>query len=260
MGHVRLGRLPHYLKWQAVVALLAESPSNGAANAKASIEAAERHLISLREDPALNYCFWLLTRVTWAARSDNFLTELNSLGLALTADTPTLGFIAAVADRVRTEAMQDPSSGATAEIASLALRRALTETVGEQGPSLFGTTLSDLQQAFRRYSTREHFAELSQRFFGDFLARTLRSYVDREIPNLVGASPGLRSVGESREAVEAIDRHARETAFILRDFAGGWYSKHQWESRGAVTEEQTKAFLSYALRKMRLELKREAHG
>ncbi len=258
MGHVRLGRLPHRLKWNAVVALLGEEPSDSGAVAKATIEAAEEHLISLRDDAALNYCFWLLTRVTWAARSDDFLAELNSLGLTLGADTPTMGFVAAVTDQVRTQAMQDPASGATAELASLALRRALTETVGQQGASLFGTTLADVQRAFRAYSTQEHFAQLSQRFFGDFLARTLRSYVDREIPNLVGASPSIHTVGDSQEAVEAIDRHARETAFILRDFAGGWYSKNQWESRGAITEEQTKAFVAYALRKMRSELKREA--
>ncbi len=258
MGHVRLGRLPHRLKWSAVVALLGETPTDGAVVAKATIEAAEQHLISLRDDPALNYCFWLLTRITWAARSDGFLSELNALGFSLGVDTPTLAFVAAVTERVRTQAMQNPESGATAEMASLALRRALTETVGQQGPSLFGTTLSDLQAAFRTYSTREHFAQLSQRFFGDFLARTLRSYVDREIPNLVGASPGLRTVGDSREAIEAIDRHARETAFILRDFAGGWYSKNQWESRGSITPEQTKAFTAHALRKMRSELKRAA--
>ena len=256
MGHIRLGRLPHRLKWNAVVALLGETPADGAAVARATTEAAERHLVSLRDDPALNYCFWLLTRVTWAARSDGFLAELSALGLTLEAGTPTMGFIAAVTDRVRTQAMQDPKSGATAEMASLALRRALTETVGQQGPSLFGTTLSDLRAAFRTYSTREHFAQLSQRFFGDFLARTLRSYVDKEIPNLVGASPGLRTVGDSREAIEAIDRHARETAFILRDFAGGWYSKHQWESQGAITEGDTRAFVAYALRKIRSELKR----
>ena len=256
MGHVRLGRLPHRLKWNVVVTLLAETPEDAAAIAKASTEAAERHLISLRNDPALNYCFWLLARVTWAARTDGFLADLNALGLTLQDDTPTMGFIAAVTDRVRKQAMQDPKSGATAEVASLALRRALTETVGQQGPSLFGTTMSDLQGSFRTYSTRQNFAQLSQRFFGDFLARTLRSCVDREIPKLVGASSSFRTVGDSREAIEAIDRHARETAFILRDFAGGWYSKKQWESRGEITKEDTRGFVAHALRKMRSELKR----
>ena len=98
MGHVRLGRLPHRLKWSAVVALLGETPTDGAVVAKATIEAAEQHLISLRDDPALNYCFWLLTRITWAARSDGFLSELNALGFSLGVDTPTLAFVAAVTE------------------------------------------------------------------------------------------------------------------------------------------------------------------
>ncbi len=258
MGHIRIGRLPHRLKWQEVVGLLEATPKNAAAVSRSTVLAADERLLRLKDDPSLNYCFWLLTRVTWAARSDNFLRELGRLGIEVQGDAQTLSFIAALANHAQTENSKHPESGPVSELASLAMRRALTETAGLQGGTLFGSALSDLQLALRGYSTRERFGELAQRFFGDFLARTLRSYVDRELPNLVGVSSALGSVADSAEAVQAIDQHARESALILREYAASWYSKHNWESRGEISLDETRGFVGYALQKLRMELKREA--
>ena len=259
MGHTRIGRLPHRLKWLEVVALLTETPKDAEAISRATVLAAEEHLRRLRDDPSLNHCFWLLTRVTWAARSDAFLNELGWIGVKAQGNESTLGFIASLASHAQTETSKHTESGPVSELASLAMRRALTETVGKQGGTLFGSSLTDLQLALRGYSTRERFGELAQRFFGDFLGRTLRSYVDREIPNLVGVSTSLRTVSDSAETVQAIDQHARESAFILRDYAASWYSKHNWESQGEISPDETRGFVAYALQKLRRELKREAN-
>jgi hypothetical protein len=241
-----------------VVSLLEEAPQNAAAVSRSTALAADERLLRLKDDRSLNYCFWLLARVTWAARSDAFVQQLGRLGIEVQAETPTLAFIASLSSQAQAEMSSYADSGPVSELASLAMRRALTETVGEQGPTLFGSTLSDLQLALRTYSTRERFGELAQRFFGDFLARTLRSYVDRELPNLVGVSAGLQSVADSAEAMQAIDRHARESALILREYSAGWYSKHNWESRGEISLDETRRFVAYALQKLRREVKREA--
>ena len=258
MGHIRIGRLPHRLKWREVVDLLEETPKNAAAVSRSTVLAADERLRQLKDDPSLNYCFWLLARVTWAARSETFLSQLGRLGIEVQDETPTLAFIASLASQVQAETSKHPESGPVSELASLAMRRALTETVGQQGRTLFGSSLADLRLALRTYSTRERFGELAQRFFGDFLARTLRSYVDRELPNLVGTTSGLRTVADSGEAIQAIDQHARESALILRDYAASWYSKHNWESRGEISLGETQRFVAYALQKIRSELKREA--
>lgn len=257
MGHLRLGRLPKNLRWREVVALLESSPGDTAAVARATIVAADRQLRSLSNDPSLAYCFWLLTRVTWAARSNDFIAQLADLGLASGADTPTLAFIARVSDHVRDELAQYPESGPASELASLALRHSLTETVGTQGPTLFGSTVEDLRHAFREYSTQRAFAELSQRFFGDFFARTLRSFLDRELANHLGTRHALTAVDDSSDFLRAIDLHARQSATIIRDFAGGWYSKHNWETRGEISLDEARRFVAVALRKLRSDLKRE---
>jgi hypothetical protein len=187
MGHLRLGRLPKTRRWAEVIDLLDAGTDGPAALADAVIRAAEHRLSQLANDQGLGYNFWLLTRIAWAARGQDFAESLSALGINVSPDASSLQVIAQVADRVRTELSSAPSSGDFAEIGSLALRTALTDTVAQQGPSFFGSSLDDLQNAFRAYSTQVQFGRLAHRFFSDFFARVLRSYVDRELANHVGS-------------------------------------------------------------------------
>ena len=258
MGHLRLGRLPKTYKWRAVVDLLNEAPDDPAALAAAVLEAAEQRLRELARDPSLTYCFWLLTRITWAARREVFTTALAELGLRPTADGTALTFISGVSDRVRAELIHYPESGPFGELASLALRRALSETVGQEGRSLFGSSIQDLQYAFRQYSTARHFGVLARRFFGDFFARTLSFFVEKELANNIGAGHGLVSIAEGEEFSRALDVYTRQSAYIMEDFASGWYSKQNWESRGQISPEDAQGFVAVALRKLRMELVQSA--
>lgn len=257
MGHIRLGRLPKTRRWTEVINLLDTAPDDPAALADAVVRAAEHRLRQLANDQGLGYNFWLLTRIAWAARGQNFAEDLSGLGITVSPSTSSLQVIAQVADRVRAELSSAPSSGDFAEIGSLALRTALTDTVAQQGPSLFGSSLEDLQNAFRAYSTQVQFGRLAHRFFGDFFARVLRSYVDRELANHVGSSPGLSNLSESRNFLEGLDLYARQSARIMEHFAGGWYSRHNWESRGEISREETQRFVAYTLQKLRSELKQQ---
>jgi len=218
-----------------VVELLDTSPQETAKIAGLVIEAADLRLRRLANDPSLTYCFWLLTRIAWSARSPHFYDDLSELGIEIAPNASALTLVSRVADRVRAAISGYPPSGHFAEISSLALRRALTETVGQQGPSLFDSSAEDVQRAFRGYSTRDRFGELAHRFFSAFMSRTLRSLVDRELANHVSAASHLSSVESSLEFMQALDTHARQSARIVEEFAGGWYSKHNWESKGEIS-------------------------
>ncbi|MCH8804495.1 MAG: DUF1501 domain-containing protein [Planctomycetes bacterium] len=213
---------------------------------------------AINHDPAITYCFWLLTRMAWSARGTSFSQDLRDLGVRVRADSSALTVISEVADRIRNELAGYPSSGQFGEIAALAVRSALAETVGQQGPTLFGSSMDDVQQAFRAYSTRAQFGVLAHRFFADFTARCLRSFVDRELSNHVGPGHALSNVEQSGDFLKALDTHTRQAARIVEDFAGGWYSKHNWESKGEISRDETQRFVEYALRKLRSELKRGA--
>ncbi len=256
MGHVRLGRLPKTLRWQIVVSMLDDSPQDVPSLARATVAAAESRLAELSGDPALSHCFWLLTRITAASRQDDFSQALASLGLPAPSDGLALSYIAQLSDQTRNELSPDIESGPFGELASLALRRALSETVGVRGRSLFGSSIEDLQEAFRAHSSPGRFGELARRFFGDYFARTLSYFLEHELSNQVGAGHQLRTIDDSQEFVKALDVYTRESSRIVEEFAAGWYSKHNWETGGAISLAETRGFIAVALRKLRMELRR----
>jgi hypothetical protein len=258
MGHIHLGRLPKTLRWRGVVRLLDEAPDDVPSVARATVAASTGRLRALGGDPSVGFCFWLLTRISSASRSADFRADLADLGLSVRDSPSTLSFIAQVTDRTGSELARHPESGPFAELASLALRRALSETVGQEGRSLFDTSIQDLQSAFRRHSTPEAFGLMARRFFGDFLSRTLRFFVERELSNHVGPGHALANVRDSHEFASALDLYCRQSARILERFAPEWYSKHHWEARGRISREEAQGFVAVALRKLRSELNRPA--
>ena len=256
MGQIRLGRLPKTLRWQGVVRLLDQSPDDVPAVAHATVRAAESRLRELSRDPSLVQCFWLLTRIAAASREADFAAATAALGVAPPQADSALAFIAQVHEQVRADLTRFPESGPFSELASLALRHTLSETVGQQGRSLFGSSLEDVQRAFRLHSTPTRFGDLARRFFGDFLARTLRFFVERELSNQVGVGHRLTGIDASHEFATALDLYARQSARIMEDFAAGWYGKHNWQSGGAISREEAAGFVTVALRKLRMELTR----
>ena len=101
MGHLRLGRLPKTLRWQDVVRLLDDSPTDVPAVARATAVAAEDRLRQLARDPSISFSFWLLARVTEAAHRPDFVSALAELGIEAQEGQPTIGFISRVSDRAR---------------------------------------------------------------------------------------------------------------------------------------------------------------
>jgi hypothetical protein len=160
MGHIRLGRLPKTLPWQGIVGLLAQSPDDVPAVARATAVAAEARLRSLGRDPVLGYCFWLLTRLAVASRGRDFGGALDRIGIGEPSADSALGFVSQVAEHVRVEVADHQESGPFGELASLALWRTLVETVGQHGRSLFGSSLEDVQHAFRAHATPDRLGTL----------------------------------------------------------------------------------------------------
>ena len=253
MGHLRVGRLPKNDRWREVIGVIEADSHDADRIAAASLAASEDYLRSIRNDPALTRAYWTLVRLMTAARGDDFAGELDRLGLPADGSGSSIAFLAAVADSVRRESADAADGSMAGELAGLALRRTLMETVGTQATGLFGSTVDDIQAAFRTHSTTRQFGEVSKLFFGDLVARVLRSALDREAPALLGAS-------ESAEMLAKVDIHARQSAAIVRDFAGEWLSKKNYERAGDIRPADAEGFIAVALRKLRTELKRERNA
>lgn len=256
MGHTEIARLPASQRWSAVVGLLRGPRLDAPAVSAAVTLAAERRLRQLSGDPSIAYCFWLLARLAAAARGPDFLDALAQLGIPARHDDSVLRFLARVADHTRGVISQYPESGPFGDIAAMALRQALTETVGVQGRSLFGSSLDDLESAFRRHSTPVQFGDLAQRYFASVMGQTLRFYVDRELPHAIGG-PGLPQITDATAFNQALDRHARELARVVERFAIGWWSKKNWERLGLISPDDAERFVGHALPKLRGAVVRE---
>ncbi|MEO8538117.1 MAG: hypothetical protein ABI577_00135 [bacterium] len=199
-----------------------------------------------------------MVRISWASRSGDFAHEVNRLGIAANDTTSGLAFVSMVADRVRAELEREPSRNVFGRIAALALTRTLNAELLEGQPGLFNSTAGSLKQSVRELSKQSHFERASHRYFGDFLSRTLTYFLDREAANSLGTGQALASVADTQRLLDDVDRHAHQSARILRNFAGDWYSKHQWESKGEISRDEAHAFVAQALKKLRSELKLES--
>jgi hypothetical protein len=258
MGHLRLGYLPKRLSWRRVVGLLDDDPANAPAIAGATVQAARGELTKLRSDPSLSYCFWLLTRITWYARQPNFVSELEEIGIDLVGSSSALSFVSAVSDHARTKTAVYPGSGVFREMANLALKYALSETIVSSTPSLFGSTIQNVQEGCRRYSSQKQFGVLARSFFSSFVVRFLKYFTDKELSNHIGPGRQLKSIDDGRSFNEALETYAWQSSRIIEDFASGWYSKHNWESEGDITEADARRFVAFALKKLQMELGTEA--
>jgi hypothetical protein len=254
MGHVRLNRLPGTLKWEQVVGLLADGAGVDAV-AAASSDAAEASLAAMPTDPAFAEAFWLLTQIPLAARSVDFVSQLRRLGLRIGSEPGLFDVIAAFADVVDRSARAAGGHSDLGEMAQLAATEALTTLVGGDLPGLFGPTPDDVQLSIGKLATTDRFSALAREFFSRLTKRHLDYYLSRELSDHVGRDKRFDSIAEHGAFDAALDRHCREAARIIKEFAGGWYSKKNYE--GDLTPDEAGRFAHVAFKKINSELRRK---
>src|SRR5688572_1676954 len=109
MGHQRIGRLPHTRQWRAVLGLLAERPETSAV-AVATMQAAQVRLAQLKDELALPYCYWLLVRLTVAAREGDFVGDAARVGVTIKSDDTAISFIARLSREVADTLRRHPGA------------------------------------------------------------------------------------------------------------------------------------------------------
>jgi hypothetical protein len=82
MGHRLLGQLPATRNWQKVIALL-EATDDPAKIADATSQAAKRGLDLAKRDLGVADTVYMLMKLVWSARSENFRQELSNLGISI---------------------------------------------------------------------------------------------------------------------------------------------------------------------------------
>ena len=257
MGHRRLGRLPKTVGWKKLIAALDSADIDAALVAELTAKETKERLLALADDPAINYAQWLLTRIVWLSRGDQFSEELQAIGVNIPTDAHAVQFFSRLFDHAEKE--MRARSGATPFVSFVeqALRQTLTETVNLRTTTLFGTRMPDIQAACKEYSTKKGFGILAKRFYSNVLDRFVNYFVQREISNHIGPGRRLDSIEEATKFTESIRTYCLQSARIVEDFAASWYSKHTWMTKGQLTEGDVRPLTSYALTKLQMEMARE---
>ena len=253
MGHVRLKTLPRTRQWEQVVELLEDgAPVEGIA--AASADAADGALGAAALDPALAHIVWLLTQVPAAARNGSYVRSLNSLGIETASAPSLLGLLAGLDHAVDVQAQQARARTDLGEMARLAAATTLTNAVGPELPSLFGTTAADVRAAIAKLGTRDKFAKLSRTFFADLIRRSLEYYLSRTYADHIGPADRFATVSDKETFRKALEVHCFETALVVEEYSRSWFSKHKFASD--ISKEESGRFARRAFGKIRKELRR----
>lgn len=257
MGHLRLGRLPKTVNWKRLISLLDENPDDTESIAGATLVASRYELDRLKADPNIGYCFWLLTQITWSARQSDFLKRLQLLGIDVSSSSTTFNFISATSDHARKQCMQNEGLSVFREMALQALKNTLSEATVNSANSLFGSTMENIQDASRIYSSKKQFGYLSRRYFSGFLKQFLKYFIDKEISNHVGPGKFIKNIQEINQFNNSLSTYSWQSARIMEEFAASWYSKKNWETEGFISQKDAQKFVSIAIKKLQMEIGRE---
>ncbi len=262
MGHTRLGKIPTTRKWNEVVSLVAgtqgmtSSPEADISSITSrTMAAAQGALDKSVDDPGVRYTFYLLTQIALASRKDNWEAVLAAHGLRVANVHTVFDFTAEVQDAIDRYVRQSPR-GATdiSEMAQQAAGEALLSLSRGHSHSLFGESSEDVREMMRPLSTKKRFGELGQRFFGRFVARFLNFYLSRITAAQIGAKR-IQDAGDFARFEDSLKLHCDQSALIVRDFCGAWYSKTEYKQ--GVDLENTSGFLAVAMQKLRAELEQQ---
>jgi hypothetical protein len=262
MGHTRLGTIPKTQQWKDIVGQFAgtavagamTSPANVASIAAKTLDATEEGLNRATEDPGVRYTFFLMTQVALASRTPEWENTLRKHGVHIAPDSTVFDLTAQLQDAID-RYVSRTRSGATdlSEIAQKSAGEAIASLTASRAGNLFGSE-TDVRDAVRPLSTKRGFGELGQRFFGAFVARFLNFYLSRVTAATLG-SPGLRDLVDVTEFNRSLRMHCNQSARIVRDFCGQWYSKTEYQK--GISLENTSGFLAVAFEKLRSELKQQ---
>lgn len=255
MGHIRLGRIPKVRGWTEVIATLDDRESTTADIAAATARAAKDFFAQNKTDPGLVFSYWFLTQITYRARSHDFVAQMQATGLDIGNVASALDFLARIAAFTRREIGLRGGVFPLSDIAQLSLREVITETIGQRSRTLFGTTLEDIRLACRTYSTPGRFSQLARLFFSKVLNRTLQFFVSKESPNTIGVGRKFQDTSALSDFNRDLEAYCHQSAAIVEEFAGGWYSKRNW--RGDISENDARGFVAVAMEKLRDEIARE---
>ena len=253
MGDEHLGILRSSRKWRHVVDLI-RTDGDAAAIATATMDAADKGFRAAADDEGVIHATWLLAQLPIAARSPDFVKALNDLGLAVGSSPGIFDLVGAFTDAVDAHMLETGRPTDLGEMAHMAAAETIASVVGQRAAGLFETRPEDVHRELRDLATVKQFGTFARDFFARLTRRYLMFYLSRELPSHIGGDRRFANAAEQTQFGEALERHCRETSYMVEKFAGEWFSKNKWET--GITPDNARGFTWKAMDKLRGEFKK----
>ena len=254
MGHERVGFLPRTQRWRDIVAGIGGETFDVGDVVRQTLDNVRDRLEQIQNDESVVAAFKFLVCLPVAARAISPVDMLREHGIEVPADPSPI----ALAQALQRFMPERPDSLEYARIAQNAVVDSIAEWAGRvERPedNLFGVSGQPFD-VWRQAADGAGFCELSRIFFGKFTERYLNYFLEREASAVLPSIERReRFADELSRHVDAVSRHAFETAKITQSFAAGWFNKHA--KAGVPSDASIQGFLRLAVSKLGEELTRE---
>lgn len=254
MGHSRYDSLPKTKRWREVVESFSRLESTPQELISATLRAAKRGLSESQNDPFIHSSCWLLLQLPLIARLGKLEEWLEEIGAPSTGDArrDVLGGARRFFDKLST---RTPPQNILSETARLAFLETLSVAFKLSNLVLFGAEKEEVRKSLSRYASPDGYRQLISRFFRAFLKRSLGNFIDKEISNHVGISERFSTQEEAQVFDQELDEYSKESTVLLEDYSHDWYAKNV--IHGRAEQATSRAFATYAVKKLLEELERE---
>jgi hypothetical protein len=219
-----------------------------------TIQNVRRQYETLFQDDALKAAFSFMVTFAYACRSEHPQAILKASGIPVAEKATLLSIVRALKAQIPAHQAATEYGQLTIGAAADAIGQWYKQNASQQIP-LFKPS-KEFLDSWRTLGNGAGFCELSRLFFGKLTERYLNYFLERAAS---ATCPTLKHRERFQEGirshVDAVSKHAFETAKITQSFAAGWFNGHTRD--GIPNNREIEGFLSVAFGKMRDELRRE---
>lgn len=259
MGHVRLGLLPRTRAWKEVVGLIAAG-ADVSQIANATITAAEKAFSFVMKDVGYTEAVWLMTQMAIAAKKPDILQHLAAAGIRLPADPSLIDVTTAITEALDRRVEGNRERSDLGGLANRAIVGAVNDVLSPKLHSLFASDPDTMRAALADLGRPKEFGEFSRRFFARLANEGLQYFLSKVVNTQLGDGMRFATMNQSAVFNAALETHTREASVIVEQFSSEWFSKHRFEEGGDISRKSSDGFASYALTKMKDELKAGARS
>jgi len=118
----------------------------------------------------------------------------------------------------------------------------------------------DTQLALAEFRKPNEFGQLSRAFYARLTNECMNYFLSQTLATNLGAGQRFPTMNQMAQFEEALATHCREASAIVEQFSNEWFSKHRYEEQGNISRESVRGFASWALKKIKDELKAGARA